>query len=67
MSIENELKSGNKQDLKIKIIAVTKTFPISEIKPLIDHGHLHYGENKVQEAMEKWNVIKKEVSWKIKF
>ena len=61
MSIENELKSGNKQDLKTKIIAVTKTFPISEIKPLIDHGHLHYGENKVQEALEKWNEIKKEV------
>ena len=60
MSIENELKSGNKQDLKIKIIAVTKTFPISQIKPLIDHGHRHYGENKVQEAMEKWDVIKKD-------
>ena len=59
MSIENELKSGNKQDLKTKIIAVTKTFPISEIKPLIDHGHLHYGENKVQEALEKWTEIKK--------
>ena len=53
MSIENELKSGSRQDLKTKIIAVTKTFPISEIKPLIDHGHLHYGENKVQEALGK--------------
>ena len=62
MSIENELKSGNIQDLKTKIIAVTKTFPISEIKPLIDHGHLHYGENKVQEALEKWNEIKKDVT-----
>ena len=61
MSIENELKSGNKQDLKTKVIAVTKTFPLSVIKPLIDHGHLHYGENKVQEALEKWNEIKKEV------
>ena len=61
MSIENELKSRNIQDLKTKIIAVTKTFPMSEIKPLIDHGHLHYGENKVQEALEKWNDIKKEV------
>ena len=47
--------------MKTKIIAVTKTFPISEIKPLIDHGHLHYGENKVQEALQKWNEIKKEV------
>ena len=61
MSIESELKSEYKQDLKTKIIAVTKTFPMSEIKPLIDHGHLHYGENKVQEALEKWNDIKKEV------
>ena len=61
MSIENELKSGNNQDLKTKVIAVTKTFPLSVIKPLIDHGHLHYGENKVQEALEKWNEIKKEV------
>ena len=60
MSIENELKSGSRQDLKTKIIAVTKTFSISEIKPLIDHGHLHYGENKVQEALEKWNGLKKE-------
>ena len=61
VSIENELKSGNNQDLKTKVIAVTKTFPLSVIKPLIDHGHLHYGENKVQEALEKWNEIKKEV------
>ncbi len=61
MSIENELKSGSSQDLKINIIAVTKTFPISEIKPLIDHGHLHYGENKVQEAIQKWTELKKEV------
>ena len=62
MSIENELKSGSRQDLKTKIIAVTKTFSISEIKPLIDHGHLHYGENKVQEALEKWSLLKKKAS-----
>ena len=36
------------------IIAVSKTFPMYEIKPLIDHGHIHFGENKVQEAIEKW-------------
>ena len=58
MSIENELKSRSEQGLKTNIIAVTKTFPVSEIKPLIDHGHLHYGENKVQEALEKWSDIK---------
>ena len=60
ISIENELKSGFKQDLSTKIIAVTKTFPISEIKPLINHGHLHFGENKVQEALEKWTELKNE-------
>ena len=42
-----------------KIIAVTKTFPISRIKPLIDYGHNHYGENKVQEAEKKWLEVKK--------
>ena len=61
VSIENELKSGSEQDLTTKIIAVTKTFPISEIKPLINHGHLHFGENKVQEALEKWTELKNEV------
>ena len=41
-----------------KIIAVSKTFSIERIKPLIDYGHIHYGENKVQEANEKWGLIK---------
>jgi len=58
VSIENELKSRSEQGLKTNIIAVTKTFPVSEIKPLIDYGHLHYGENKVQEALEKWSDVK---------
>ena len=40
------------------IIAVSKTFPISHILPLINHGHEHFGENKVQEAQEKWTSIK---------
>ena len=40
------------------IIAVSKTFPIDKIKPLIDYGHIHLGENKVQEAVDKWSVIK---------
>jgi len=43
---------------KSKIIAVSKTFPINSILPLIKHGHIHYGENKVQEAREKWTLIK---------
>jgi pyridoxal phosphate enzyme (YggS family) len=40
------------------IIAVSKTFPISHILPLINHGHQHFGENKVQEAQEKWTSLK---------
>ncbi len=42
-----------------KIIAVSKTFKIDQISPLIDHGHTDFGENKVQEALEKWTVAKK--------
>ena len=42
-----------------KIIAVSKTFKIDKILPLIEHGHLNFGENKVQEAIEKWTEIKK--------
>ena len=42
-----------------KIIAVSKTFKIDKILPLIEHGHIDYGENKVQEAVEKWTEIKK--------
>ena len=43
---------------KIKIVAVSKTFDLNHIKPLIDHGHDHFGENKVQEAFAKWKEIK---------
>ena len=43
----------------VKIIAVSKTFTYEHIKPLIDHGHLHFGENKVQEAQSKWQSLKK--------
>ena len=43
---------------KINIVAVSKTFKMVDIKPLIDFGHIHYGENKVQEAVEKWSQIK---------
>ena len=44
----------------VKIIAVSKTFSYDEIKPLVEHGHLHFGENKVQEAQSKWvDKIKK--------
>ena len=44
----------------VNIIAVSKTFAIEHIKPLIDHGHQHFGENKVQEAITKWSKLKNE-------
>ena len=47
---------------KPKIIAVSKTFKIDKIMPLIEFGHIDYGENKVQEALEKWTDIKKKNS-----
>ena len=53
--INSEIISKQKET---KIIAVSKTFPIESIFPLINHGHIHYGEIKVQEAVEKWTSIK---------
>ena len=44
----------------VNIIAVSKTFDLNYIMPLINHGHLHFGENKVQEATSKWTGLKKE-------
>tara|TARA_Y100000996_G_C22524875_1_gene644020 strand:+ start:470 stop:1114 length:645 start_codon:yes stop_codon:yes gene_type:complete len=55
LSIEKEIY---KKSSDAKIVAVSKTFPISKIIPLINHGHEHFGENKVQEAVEKWTSIK---------
>ena len=45
---------------KVNIIAVSKTFPLEHINPLLEHGHQHFGENKVQEAVAKWSKIKEE-------
>jgi PLP dependent protein len=56
--IEEFIKSKVNHNKIPKIIAVTKTFPIENIMPLIEHGHLDYGENKVQEAIDKWSDIK---------
>tara|TARA_B100001564_G_scaffold317560_1_gene293624 strand:+ start:193 stop:858 length:666 start_codon:yes stop_codon:yes gene_type:complete len=56
--IKEDLKSKIKNYQNIKIIAVSKTFPIETIEPLIEHGHREYGENKVQEAISKWTDIK---------
>lgn len=54
----NKIKS-NIQNKKTQVVAVSKTFPIENIKPLIEIGHIHFGENKVQEADSKWSNIKK--------
>jgi len=58
-TIKNLLEIESKINNKAKIIAVSKTFPINKILPLIKHGHTDFGENKVQEAIEKWTEIKK--------
>ncbi len=54
----NILKMEPKKE--VNIVAVSKTFTIEHIKPLINYGHLHFGENKVQEATAKWKVLKNE-------
>ena len=59
--IKQEIKY-NDPTLQTEIIAVSKTFSLEHIKPLIDYGHLHYGENKVQEAEKKWIALKKNIS-----
>ena len=62
INIQNLIKSKQSvlKNNKIipKIIAVSKTFKLDHILPLIEHGHVDYGENKVQEAIEKWSEIK---------
>ena len=56
-SIKLKLEDQNTSKLP-KIIAVSKTFALDNILPLIEYGHLDYGENKVQEAIDKWSEIK---------
>tara|TARA_B100001939_G_scaffold156924_1_gene135585 strand:+ start:775 stop:1440 length:666 start_codon:yes stop_codon:yes gene_type:complete len=56
--IKEDLKSKINNYQNVKIIAVSKTFPMEAIMPLIEHGHLEYGENKVQEAITKWTEVK---------
>ena len=55
ISIQKEIQQINSNT---KVIAVSKTFSIEKIKPIIDSNHNHFGENKVQEALEKWSKIK---------
>tara|TARA_B110001454_G_C12667487_1_gene412230 strand:- start:47 stop:712 length:666 start_codon:yes stop_codon:yes gene_type:complete len=56
--VQLKLLEVKRTDKKTNIIAISKTFPISHILPVINHGHIHFGENKVQEAILKWNDIK---------
>ena len=64
--MENVVKNFNliKQEIigkkNVKLVAVSKTFPINHILPIINEGHTDFGENKVQEAMEKWTSIKQD-------
>ena len=51
------LKNSDKNKL-VNLIAVSKNFQMDKIKPLIENGHMHFGENKVQEAVNKWEIIK---------
>ncbi len=59
INIKSNLTDLNTNN-QIKIIAVSKTFEIEKILPLIEHGHNDFGENKVQEAVDKWTEIKKQ-------
>ena len=57
----NKIKSyidKQKPQRPVNIVAVSKTFPLNHIKPLIEVGHIHFGENKVQEARAKWGELK---------
>ncbi len=60
IKIQNQLKDANVEvsNNLTKIIAVSKTFPMDKILPLIEYGHSDFGENKVQEAVDKWTDIK---------
>jgi len=62
IAIENLLKKKTESNNIPKIIAVSKTFPLLNIIPLIKYGHIDFGENKIQEALEKWQSIKNEFS-----
>ena len=55
ISIKKQLELNKS---KSNIIAVSKTFSMSEILPLVEYGHIHFGENKVQEAVDKWTAVK---------
>ena len=57
--INEKIKETGLKNYFPKVVAVSKTFKIDDINPLIENGHVDYGENKVQEAIEKWTDVKK--------
>ena len=59
-NVKQKIESLNYSNYSPQIIAVSKTFSMENILPLINYGHLHFGENKVQEALDKWTKIKSE-------
>lgn len=59
-NVKLNISNEDKTSVFPKVIAVSKTFKLDRIIPLIKHGHLDYGENKVQEAVEKWIDVKKD-------
>ena len=56
--VKEKINTIGKKNYEPKIIAVSKTFSLESINPLIDYGHVHFGENKVQEATQKWLNLK---------
>jgi len=56
--IKSQIKDSNNKDFIPNIIAVSKTFSMDHILPLIEYGHMHFGENKIQEAISKWQNVK---------
>ena len=59
--ITNEISKSEQKNKEPKIIAVSKTFQTKDIMPLVEFGHIHFGENKVQEALDKWQNIKRSI------
>ena len=57
IAIQREIQTKSSS---AQVIAVSKTFPMNKILPLINHGHKHFGENKVQEAIDKWTSVKED-------
>ena len=61
-TIQHNINNLSYEGSKPNIICVSKTFSIGKLMPLIDYGHRHFGENKVQEALQKWSELKERFS-----